>query len=253
MTIHLVLYANREPFMTTQQLIIESVAACTTNTIVIHDYTLDKIQRCSWFKSILPYRLIFKQGRRDGLYNAWKAFIVRDVYEKMCYGDVLYYVDCSQYYKCGFTENIDKLCRIALEKGAIAGSVAADVLNITDGCCYKMKIWDEIIPNINESALERMHVLNSWFLFAYSAQNTQFINDWVYYTTYTCPEKGIPGPFVVYHHTGDQSIFNILVHKYNLPVFYCETITHQENKDKNRVLQLVNSCAEPDMYFISLQ
>jgi hypothetical protein len=74
-------------------------------------------------------------GRRDGYYNCWKAFIVNEVYNNMNNGDILYYVDSSQHFRTGFTENIDKLCDIVLKHGIIAGSVGKDTKNNSYKCC----------------------------------------------------------------------------------------------------------------------
>lgn len=77
-----------------------------------------------------------------------------------------------------------------------------------------------------------------------------FLEDWVYWTTYT--DNDLKDPLVTYHHTGDQSIFNILVHKYNLKVFYSKDITHVENKDRNNVLKTINNNTNIEKYFINL-
>ena len=47
----------------------------------------------------------------------------------MNYDDILYYVDSSQYFRTGFSENIDKLCDIANEQLCVAGSIGANVKN----------------------------------------------------------------------------------------------------------------------------
>jgi hypothetical protein len=191
--------------------------------------------------------LIHRNGKRDGYYNSWKAFITKEVYDDMKTGDILYYVDSSQYYITGFNENIDKLCNIADEQLCIAGSVGDDIKNF-QWTCNNIEIWNTIIPNSNNNIhLDKLHVLNSWFLFKKCESNTIFINEWVYFTYYT-----IDYPLVTYHHTGDQSIFNILVVKHNLPVFYNKKILHNENKNKNIVLNTINNATNYKEYFIRL-
>lgn len=59
-------------------------------------------------------------------------------------------------------------------------------------------------------------------------------------------------PLITYHHPGDQSIFNILVYKYNFKVFYNELIGHNENKDRNVVLKTINNNINYEQYFINL-
>lgn len=251
MSIHLVLYSNNEPYDTTKRLIIESIHKFTKKNIIIHDYNLDKIKKLDWYSRIQYLPSIHKEGRRDGYYNSWKAFIVKDVYDNMVDGDVLYYVDSSQHFRTGFTENIDRLCDIALEKKCIAGSVGSDIRNNTVKCCDNISVWNKIIPTKDNSLfLNKMHVLNSWFLFMKCDSNTAFIDDWAYFICFTDNDFKIP--LVTYHHTVDQSIFNILVIKYNLPVFYSKNIDHNTNKDKNLVLNVVNNTNNYNDYFIQL-
>jgi hypothetical protein len=251
MSIHLVLYSNNEPYETTKRLTIESIHKYTQKHVVVHDYDLEKIKEQEWFQYIKNLPNIDKEGRRDGYYNSWKAFITKDVYDDMKDGDILYYVDSSRWFKAGFTENIDKLCDIANEKMCIAGSIADDFKNNTNRCCDKIIIWNKIIPNgDNTQHLEKLHVLNSWYLFKKCESNNKFINDWVYFSRYT--DKDAIDPLVTYHHTGDQSIFNILVIKHKLPVFYHKDIQHQPNKNKNLVLNVINNATNTGKYFIYL-
>jgi len=105
--------------------------------------------------------------------------------------------------------------------------------------------------NNNVKYLNRMHVLNSWFILKKIEINDSFISDWVYYSKYK--DDTFKDALVTYHHTGDQGIFNILVLKYNLPVFYCELIYHDMNKDKNLVLEVINNTENTDEYFIYLR
>ena len=59
-------------------------------------------------------------------------------------------------------------------------------------------------------------------------------------------------PLVTYHHTVDQSIFNILVIKHNLPIFYHKDLGHNTNKNKNEVLRIINNSINTAEYFIYL-
>jgi hypothetical protein len=249
--IHLVLYSNNEPYDTTKRLTIESIEKYTQKQVIIHDYNLEKIKQKEWFQYIKDLPLIHKSGIRDGYYNSWKAFIIKDVYDEMKDGDILYYVDSSQYFITGFTENIDKLCDIVNEKLCIAGSISDDVCNNSFGCCNDIMIWNKIIPDKDNSEyLSKPHVLNSWFLFKKCDSNNAFINDWAYFSCYT--DKDTIYPLVTYHHTGDQSIFNILVVKYKLPIFYHKDIKHDLNKNKNLVLNIINKSTNITEYFIYL-
>jgi hypothetical protein len=214
-------------------MITSSIHDFTTKNVIIHDYNLDIIKTRDWFKKIESLPDIHKPGRRDGYYCAYKAFITHEVYQLMNDDDILYYVDSSQYFKEGFTQSIDRLCDIAVQKGCIAGSIGLDLLNNTRNCCDNTEVWDLIL---SKRYLDEPHVLSAWYIFTKNETNTMFMNDWVKWVVY----KGTEGPLVTYHHTGDQALFNILVIKYNLPVFVHPDIKHDANKDKNRVLQISN-------------
>jgi len=251
MSVHLVLYSNHEPFDTTKRLTIESILSCTQKNVIIHDYNLEKIKEKKWFKYIKDLHFIYKAGRRDGYYNSWKAFIIKDVYDEMNDGDILYYVDSSQYFITGFNQPIDKLCDIVNEKLCIAGSIGDDMQNNTAGCCDDIMVWNKIITDRdNNQYLSKRHVLNSWFLFKKCDSNNTFINEWVYFSSYT--DNDMKYPLVTYHHTGDQSIFNILVIKHKMPVFYHKNIGHNDNKNKNIVLDIINNSRNNEEYFIYL-
>jgi hypothetical protein len=251
MSVHLVLYSNNEPYDTTKRLTIESIHKYTRKQVIIHDYNLEKIKQKEWFQHIKDLPQINKKGIRDGYYNSWKAFITKDVYDEMEDGDILYYVDSSQYFRIGFNENIDKLCDILNDKLFIAGSVADNVKNNSYGCCDNIMIWNKIIPDKdNTEYLSKQHVLNSWFLLKKCDSNHTFINDWVYFSCYKDNETIYP--LVTYHHTGDQSIFNILVVKHKMPVFYHKNINHDDNKDKNVVLNIINNTSNITEQFIYL-
>ena len=255
-TVHLVVYSNNEPFDTTKRLTIESINKYTKKNLIIHDYNLEKIKQKDWFKHIKDLPSIHKEGIRDGYYNSWKAFITKEVYDKMKDGDILYYVDSSQYFKIGFNENIDKLCDIVNEKLCVAGSIGDDLHNNDVykneyTICGNIMVWNKIIPDKdNTEHLTKRHVLNSWYLFKKCDFNNSFINDWVTFTYYT--DKDAIYPLVTYHPTGDQSIFNILVIKYKMPVFYHKDIKHDDNKNKNVVLNIINNSVNTDEYFIYL-
>jgi hypothetical protein len=217
--------------------------------VIIHDYNLEKIKQKEWFHYIQHLPSIHKEGIRDGYYNSWKAFIVKDVYDEMKDGDILYYVDSSRHFKTGFNENIDTLCDIVHETLCVAGSIGYDVNNNDYRCCDKIMVWNKIIPNTdNTEHLRKPHVLNSWFLFKKCDSNTTFIHEWVYFSKYTDDEA--VDPLVTYHHTGDQSIFTILVVKHKKPVFYDRNTSHDTNKNKNAVLHIINHATNTSNYFV---
>mgnify|MGYP000042871387 CR=1 FL=1 len=253
LNVHLVLYSYGQPFDTTKRLTIDSVYRNTRHNVIVHDYNLERIKRCEWFDKIASLPDVHRDGRRDGYYCAYKAFCPMEVYESMSEGDVLYYVDCSQHFITGFTQSIDKLCDIALRKGFIAGSVGDNVRNDSYKCCDNLDVWNKIIPGEdNRVFLSDRHVLASWFILTKNSFNTLFMKEWVYWCAYK--DSDLTDPLITYHHPADQSIFNILVRKYNPPVFYHPQIKHDDNKNKNRVLEVINGATDDiiDSYFITL-
>lgn len=256
MRVHLVLYANGPRFVETKQLLINTIKQQCDHEVVIHDYDLERIKQLPWFVEIQNLPDIKNipgvpiKWRRDGYFNCWKAFIVRDVYDQMKEDDVLYYVDCSQYHRSGFTHKIDKLCDWAKHHGMIAGSVSNDVKNKSNKVCHRLAIWNIIKPGTTDEVLNKLHVLNSWFVIAKNDISGQFVSDWCKWSTHTPP--GFETPIVTQHHTVDQSVFNILVHKYNAHVFYHPEIIHHDNKNRNTVLRIINTESDPGKYFINL-
>jgi hypothetical protein len=247
------MYANNQPFTITQRMTIESIKNFTNKNIIIHEHNSETIKKFEWYDLIKDYWSIepHRPGRRDGSYNAWKPLLCRDIYFQMNEGDILYYIDSSAYFIEGFTENIDKLCDIANKKEMIAGSIGDDVMNNSYKCCDNILVWNKVIPcENNEKNLCKRHILSCWFLVKKCESNNLFMKEWGYYSLYKDDE--LPLPLVLYHHTVEQSIFNILVLKYKKLIFYDKNIRHDDNKNKNLVLKIINNAENTDDYFIYL-
>ena len=123
--------------------------------------------------------------------------------------------------------------------------------NLYDYCGGYDYFPDTIIEIFTQYFPNDIHkIVDEWFLFKKCDLNNSFINDWVYFSCYT--DNEINYPLLTYHHTGDQSIFNILVVKYKKPVFYHKNIKHDENKNKNVVLNIINNATDTSEYFIYL-
>ena len=239
--IHFVTYANNYPFINTQIILNDSINNFSKYNIIKHRYNIESLKHSEYFNDLANLLNSKKSGYRDGFYNAFKAIIINDVYNKMGDNDILYYVDSSQHFKTPFTENIDKLIEYCYsELNFIAGSFGKDCSNNRDNACDDKYVWNTIAPNLKyENIIHKPHILNSWFVIKKTKTNELFLREWLYYTFY----KNTPdnNALVTYHHTVDQSIFNILVYKYNLLSFYYEPIKHNENKDRNLVLNIINN------------
>jgi hypothetical protein len=225
--VHIVMYSNGEPFDTTKKLTLDTVKSCSNKNVIIHDFNLERIKTRPWFEKIKDLPLIQKIGYRDGYYCAYKAFCTWDVYQTMGDDDVVFYLDSSQYYRDGFTENIDRLCDIACDKGFVAGSIGDDYTNACYDLCGKLNVWKKILPECDETILNKRHILSSWFILKKNDINTRFMDEWIEWCMYT--DEDFPEPLITQHYTGDQSIFNMLVHKYKFQVFYYRHRYHCNN------------------------
>lgn len=243
--LNLLMYSNGSPFDEVKKLTIETIRNFTNYTVIIHDYNLEKIRKKEWFKQIssLPQHFSHK---RDGYYNIWKAFLTKDILEKMDEKDILYYIDSSKYFMIGFTENLDKMLSYVNKFGSVAGSIGRDICNNSFECCDNILVWDTILPNNNNiNLLNYPTVLNSWFLFLKNEETINFVKDWVFFCTFK--NHSLSYELATIHHTVDQSIFNILLHKHKLRIFFKQDILHCDNKNKNLVLNVVNNTPELEL------
>ena len=237
--IHFITYAHGAPYNKTQELLNNSINQHTQYEVVKHTYDFNRLAALDPFKYMANLPTMRHQGYRDGYYCAYKVVIPFEVYNSMGENDILYYCDSSQYFLTGIEHSIDRLAEHCFDECPfIAGSFATDVLNSSYGCCDKKEVWDVIVPEIEfEKVLHNPHVLASWFMLKKTPENTAFMNDWLHYS-FLQLEGG--RPLITYHHPGDQSIFNILCYKYGLKSFFHPKVGHGENKNRNRVLQVVN-------------
>ena len=252
-TLHLVLYSDGEPFDSTKIKLKKTIKKFTKRNVIIHDYNLNRMKKSSWYHKVeeLP-DVKGGVGKRDGYYCVYKAFCPYEVYQNMKKGDILYYVDSSKYFKTGFTESVDKLCDIVLKEGIIAGSAHWGLRNKDKNCCNNLDVWNKILPNNdNSKLLDKPHILASWFILTKNGKNTHFMKDWVYWCMYK--DDDLTNPLITYHHTVDQSIFNILVNKYNFKIFYDKHVAHGNNKNRNIALNKINNDTDTDRYFIHIK
>jgi hypothetical protein len=257
--IHLLTYADGVSSNTgldysiTQQMLIDSIKSKTKYNVIFHTHNLNTILDKKWFSDIKEFPLIdyktnfphshqYNYWNRNGYYNAWKIFLVKEVYDLIGDDDILYYVDSSAYHQTGFNFNIDKLIEYAFLNKNVCGSFGYDVKNNSYNCCDDYRIWDYIYTESNSfinDLLSKPHILNSWFLFSKNSDNTNFINEWYSLATQTLNEI----PLIAYHHTVDQSLFNILVYKYGFKCFNGNT-THDANKNHNLVHSYLMNATE---------
>lgn len=250
--VHLVMYSNGEPFDSAKRKMMETIQKCTSRQVVCHAYDRTKIMSCDWYHHAETVSKIPEIRRRDGLHCVYKPFITNDVFQKMDDDDILFYADCSQYFnttKIGFVEPLDVLFNKVEQCGHLAGAVDVNHSNMKSNCCTNLDIWDIVFPTgENKRNLMLPHVCASWFLLKRNELTETFMREWIYYCMYT--DTSFPNPLITYHHTVDQSIFNILVVKYDMCVFQDHELNHHQIKNRNRVMKSLNAASVTKRNFI---
>lgn len=258
--IHLITYATgvhrttNVEYSTTQKLLIQSIESNTIYNVIYHTYNLETIKEKKWFDEISNFPNINynKDWDRGGYYNVWKPFLINEIYQLMGDDDILYYVDSSAYHQQGFEYNIDSLIEYAYLNKNVCGSFGYDVKNNSYNCCNDIRIWNIIYANIKKSnineLLSKPHILNSWLVFSKNKENSEFIYEWVSFVNTEFNNI----PLIAYHHTVDQSIFNILVYKYGFKCFFNNTL-HDENKNHNLIHKQIQNMNKDEIqnYFIN--
>ena len=164
--------------------------------------------------------------------------------------DILYYNDSSQYYKIGFTENIDRLLKYVEHNGHVCGSVGITRKNSSPGCCDNPLIWKMMWPEsmeIFENLLNKPHILGAWYLFTKNKKSEDFINEWI---DSTINLKLNDLPIITYHHTVDQSLLNIIAYKHGYKTFK-NNVTHEDNKNHNEIHKKLNEELNDDIETLS--
>jgi hypothetical protein len=245
-TIHHITFATGNsrvtglPYSDTQKLLVESIESQTNRKVVHHTYDLESLKAQTWFYKVEDYPTKYPDPwGRDGLYCAYKLFIANDLMHNIEEGDYIYYTDSSAYFVEPFTENIDRLFDYIDYSGYVCGSAGNDVKHNSFGCCDNLKVWKEIYPEVSDDILNKPHILASWYALKKNSKTAKFLKEWAKYFTHIMDDK----PLCTYHHTVDQSIFNILAYKYNMKVFYNDK-GHDHNKNHNNVHRQLNM--EPD-------
>jgi len=227
----------------TQKLLVDSIQSHTRRNVIHHTFDLEKIKKQSWYYKVAEYPTRFpERWGRDGLYCAYKVFPAAELIESIDDGDFIYYTDSSGYYREPFQQNIDRLFDYVEYNGHACGSSGNDFKNNSFGCCDNRNVWNRIWPESWDKydwLMNRYHILASWYCFQKNPESVKFLREWAYY--FTDEIDGIP--LCTFHHTVDQSIFNILVYKYGMKVFFNNT-HHDYNKNHNNVHRQLN--LEPD-------
>lgn len=222
------------PYSDTQKLLVDSIQLHTSRKVIHHTFGLDELKEQKWWNIIKDYPTKYPDHwGRDGLYCVYKVFPALELIEKIPDGDFIYYTDSSAYFREPFMQNIDRLFDYVEYNGHACGSAGNDFKHNSFGCCDNSNVWKTIWPESMDnfsSIVSKPHILASWYCFQKNELSIKFIKEWAHYFAYELDGK----PLCTYHHTVDQSIFNILVYKYGMNVFFNNT-HHDHNKNHNNV------------------
>jgi hypothetical protein len=228
------------PYSDTQKMLVDSIQSQTNRQVIHYTYGMEELKTQNWWDKVKEYPTKYPDPwGREGLYCAYKVFPALELVEKIPDGDFIYYTDSSAYFREPFQQNIDRLFDYVEYNGHACGSAGNDFKHNSFGCCDNPNVWNAIWPEVMPNfgwMLGRPHILASWYCFQKNPLTTQFIKEWAHYFTYELNGK----PLCTYHHTVDQSIFNILVYKYGMKVFFNNT-HHDHNKNHNNVHRQLNA------------
>lgn len=238
MKINLVSYAHGEPYETTQKLLNDSIKDHTSHEVILHQYSQEVIQECEWYQYIkdFPNRTIYR--KHDDYFCAWKQFCVLDVLRKADEGDLVYYVDGSRYAITGFTENLDKFFEYADNVGGIFASVTDDIRNRDDNTGTNYEFWKLLgMEDKYDSLLGQRHPLTAWYILKADERTIKIFEEMCELLKMITPDGR---SLVEFHHTQEQTVHCATMIKYDIPAFYAPGYTHNEMKDRNLVVKIIN-------------
>jgi SAM-dependent methyltransferase len=227
-------------FSETQKMLTESIQSKTKYEVIFHTHDLESISLQPWFYKIKNYPKTFTDEwwKRDGYLCAYKVYLTKQILDVVDEGDLVYYTDSSAYHKQPFLENLDRFFKYVKYNGHVCGAAATDCRHNSFNCCDNEEIWNITHPNTTidfDKMLNKMHIVASWFCFEKNESSKKFVDEWAKWFEYEY--DGLP--LARYHHTVDQSIFNMMVYKYGFKVFFNDK-THEDNKNHNLVHQILN-------------
>jgi SAM-dependent methyltransferase len=227
-------------FSETQKMLTESIQSKTKYEVIFHTHDLASISLQPWFYKIKNYPKTFTDEwwKRDGYLCAYKVYLTKQILDVVDEGDLVYYTDSSAYHKQPFLENLDRFFKYVKYNGHVCGAAATDCRHNSFNCCDNEEIWNITHPNTTidfDKMLNKMHIVASWFCFEKNESSKKFVDEWAKWFEYEY--DGLP--LARYHHTVDQSIFNMMVYKYGFKVFFNDK-THEDNKNHNLVHQILN-------------
>lgn len=249
----LVLYARGEPYVSTAQKLVASFRDLCRFDHEVHLFDHAAICHRPWFSYLqecLDGTVI--HGRREGFYNAWKGHIVRDVFNSLNDGDMLYYVDSSRYYPIGFYEDLNTLFSIqaGTDENLFTGSFNRWLTHTSYDIGNKPQLYELMgMADRYAELMEQPALLNSSFLLKKGPKAQAFADEWA---------DGCRYELVSLHHSVDQSVFSALVYKHGMRAFDLNQLEvvqlidggHIWGKNHNTVHGIVNRDSDPTRLFV---
>lgn len=202
--IHLITFANKEPFVTGQKKLDSTYknGGITTHTM----WDQYKIYNTEFYNQNSNIMEKYK-SIGFGLF-IWKPYIILEKLNEIDFGEFIYYQDSSRYDFAGIEQNIQPVCEymnlnsIELLPGFLVNS------------CNKLLIKPECVRYMgyenNQDFLNSFHYQTSPMILKKTTKTLEFIGEWLKYCKIPeCIIKNVP------YHQCDQSILNILLDKYN--------------------------------------
>jgi hypothetical protein len=216
-TIHLITFANKEPFIQSQKILDKTYSKCGISTHTM--WNRDQISNTDFYKK---NQIIFEKYRTIGfgLYM-WKPYIIYEKIKTIEEGEFIYYQDSSRYDFTGLEKDIMPVCEY-MDKNNIELIPGAKLNKqnrylIKGECLNYMGCNDENFLNCN-------HYQTSPMLFKKTANTINFIKEWLDYCQIPqCIVKNTET------HQCDQAILNILLYKYGY-----EGLIYIEDKNESK-------------------
>ena len=241
----LVMYARGMPFEETARKLEDSFRQLCKFPCDVRVFNLDQISTRPWFRHLEHCRDSMPMlGYRDGFYNAWKAYIVKEVMDELEDGDMVYYADASRHFLLGFSEDINTLIALQSqrEETLYAGIFNARARHKDGWMGDRIGLYEALgIADQYDRYLTLPAIQNSAFLLRKAPDTVAFVEEWVRHSVYDT---------ISLHHTVDQSIFSALVYKHGFHAFDIETLSVAQflevsplfwGKDPNMVHRMCNS------------
>lgn len=231
--IHLITFANKEPFLKGQQILDSTYKNGNISTHTM--WNQYKIYETEFYEKN-KYIIETYKSIGFGLF-IWKPYIILEKLHEIDYGEFIYYQDSSRYDFTGITCNIQPVCKY-MELNNLE-LLPGFLINI----CNKILIKSECIKYMgyynNQDFLNKLHYQTSPMIIKKTPQTIKFIKEWLQYCI--IPECIIKN---VSYHQCDQAIFNILLDKYNYKgLIYTDSKVESKLYSNywNKLLEHINS------------